>query len=1363
MNKKFYSLMLCMLSVGMLSAQNVSRQLNPIEKRKAELPAISPQPKDIQRGPVRMSDNDNGYTDGVFILNEDWFGHCNSTINFLYPDGTFDYRIFQKANPGRELGATAQFGTIFGDNMFITAKQEQDPGSSIVGGRFNVVDAKTMKVKTQLPQIGNGDGRAFVGVNDSTGYLGTNEGIYMFDIKNLEVGEKLKGSATDGGLYNGQVGMMVRTKTYVYAVQQSKGVLVINPRTNEIVKVIEGEYSTLAQSKDGNVWVGGIKNLLCINPETEEESFVPLPAGKTVPDSWYAWTAGVLCASTQENALFWTQGGGFNSGNEIYKYEIGNPSSLDKPFFTIPEKGRVLYVGAGLRVSPDDKLYLSVFENFGSVNYWQYVIDAKTGKQLACYKMDSHYWFPAMHIFPDKYAPVVKDFAPVNAAINDEPMVISLAGMAEDEDNIAEAIFKSVRSVSNPSLLSASVFGDNLTLTFNSDQSGEAVVEVDFDSNGKIVTKELKVSVNAKPLYLDRHEVSVNVGEEFTLSATDTTGGIISWSSSDEDVAAVTDGKVSAKKVGTARIMVKSGDNTDECVVNVINKATSISLETTDEPFVIQRDSTATINVTCQPEGAVLPKLTWSTSDNNIAHVSKSGVITALADGEAMIKVADTENPEIKDSCMVKVLASVKSVSLPETFVLNSIEGGKKHTATLKPEFVPAQPTNKKVTWKSSDEDVVKIDDNGKIEALKDGEAVITVTTDDGSLTAECKVSCVEWPEKITLDEKVISMGIDGSAQIKATVTPDTYAHPLQYVSSNPGVVTVDDEGNVTPLSYGESEITVSPANGAEVYAKCTVAVEIPVTSIVLDKDTIRQEAGTFASLTATVYPEDATFKDVTWKSTKMSYVRVSDDGQVSCVRPGESKVVVKSKYGNVCDTCVVIVEEVQVQEFSLKEHEISVDIDDNSYKLGYTYSPDNASDNEISFSSSDENILKVKDYNGQILPKGIGSAWVHASMRNGELRDSCLVHITSMIDSITFERENIIVGKDSTFTIGYEINVNPSVENEADVNKNVYWSTDDENIISVDDDGNITALAEGEAYVFVSTEYGDLYDYCLVTVVPEYIYTDGIKINETSVTLDKGGSIVLKAAVSPDNATNKNVIWSSSNEDIAVVSADGKVTALASGTASIIARPEDASFTTKCAVKVSDPALRPTIEVNGTDIIINVAKAEEATQYNFMLFKLENDKKELIKKFSTDDNGTELTTMTSNGDDGYDDFFTVELKNLESNTVHTVNVVAIRDVEGEDKRTIYQEYSEEFTTSVPTSVDGIEGCADGISVKDNMIFFNGMDGAVCYVSDMAGNVVCRFKVEGSSFRHGLSVPEGAYILNVNNGAQSTSVKIVIK
>lgn len=144
------------------------------------------------------------YTKGTFIVNEDWYGHQNSTVNFLTDEGEWVYRVVQKENPGVELGATVQYGAIYGDKFFIIAKQPKDPGASIMGGRITICDAKTMKVLKQIENIAvddNGssiaDGRGFLGVDEHKAYVGTSNGIYVLDLDKLEITGSVGGAGTD--------------------------------------------------------------------------------------------------------------------------------------------------------------------------------------------------------------------------------------------------------------------------------------------------------------------------------------------------------------------------------------------------------------------------------------------------------------------------------------------------------------------------------------------------------------------------------------------------------------------------------------------------------------------------------------------------------------------------------------------------------------------------------------------------------------------------------------------------------------------------------------------------------------------------------------------------------------------------------------------------------------------------------------------------------------------------------------------------------------------------------------------------------------------------------------------------------------
>ena len=131
MKRTLYLSMVCLLSAFSAVGQTGLRGLNPIEKQKLQMPEL---PASQSRVTLLRSSENVDYTQGVFILNEDWFGHNNSTINFMTSSGDFAYRIFQTANPGKELGCTSQFGTIFGDNMFIL-----NSATHIVRNKFKIL------------------------------------------------------------------------------------------------------------------------------------------------------------------------------------------------------------------------------------------------------------------------------------------------------------------------------------------------------------------------------------------------------------------------------------------------------------------------------------------------------------------------------------------------------------------------------------------------------------------------------------------------------------------------------------------------------------------------------------------------------------------------------------------------------------------------------------------------------------------------------------------------------------------------------------------------------------------------------------------------------------------------------------------------------------------------------------------------------------------------------------------------------------------------------------------------------------------------------------------------------------------------
>ncbi len=477
----------------------------------------------VQGVPRNLSEsaNEADYSNGTFIVNEDWYGHQNSTINFLTDDGEWVYRVVQKENPGVELGCTAQYGQIYGGKFYVMSKQEQDPGASVTGGRINILDAKTMKMEKQIQTIStdgsgtsNADGRGFLGVDEHKGYVGTSNGIFILDLDKQEITGSIEGTSNGGGtayeqLYSEQIGSMVRVNDRVFAVHQKKGLLVIDANTDKIETVVESPegwcFGSVVLSKDGNLWLsladpsgyGGADNrIVKVNPNTLEQTIIDLPESIYGPaNSWYAWTPDCFCASKQQNVLYWNGGeNSWFSGYTIYKYDIDNDSFSTYLDFNNDPDGYYIY-GCSFRVDPvSDEAYVSLFKGFADQTYVVRKYDAK-GEQTAEYPMINNYWFPSLPVFPDNEAPVIANPVGDLTLAADKTATIDLKNLATDADNFDAAIVKTVKSVSDESVVEAKMQNGSLVITPK--KQGEATVTIKVNSNGKLAETAFAVTVTS--------------------------------------------------------------------------------------------------------------------------------------------------------------------------------------------------------------------------------------------------------------------------------------------------------------------------------------------------------------------------------------------------------------------------------------------------------------------------------------------------------------------------------------------------------------------------------------------------------------------------------------------------------------------------------------------------------------------------------------------------------------------------------------------------------------------------------------------------------------------------------------------------
>ena len=252
-------------------------------------------------------------------------------------------------------------------------------------------------------------------------------------------------------------------------------------------------------------------------------------------------------------------------------------------------------------------------------------------------------------------------------------------------------------------------------------------------------------------------------------------------------------------------------------IVNVVGlvpesvgvSVTGVSLNQRSLSLVVGR--TEQLTATVAPHNASNPEVAWSSDNQDVATVSRDGVVTAVSPGNALV-IARTIDGNFVSRCEVTVTTvdvPVAGVSLNKTNLL-LVTG---ETERLTANIIPALATNQNVTWNSDNNDIATVSQDGLVVAAKPGNAVITATTSDGSFRAVCAVTVLNDVEPITglsLNKNSLSISVGDSETLLVTVTPSYATNPrVIWRSDNRGVATVSQEGEVIAIGPGSTVITV--------------------------------------------------------------------------------------------------------------------------------------------------------------------------------------------------------------------------------------------------------------------------------------------------------------------------------------------------------------------------------------------------------------------------------------------------------------------------------------------------------------------------------------------------------------------------
>ncbi len=489
------------------------------------------------------------------------------------------------------------------------------------------------------------------------------------------------------------------------------------------------------------------------------------------------------------------------------------------------------------------------------------------------------------------------------------------------------------------------------------------------------------------------------------------------------------------------------------------------------------------------------------------------------------------------------------------------------NTLSLTATVLPSDATNKNVYWSTSNPSVATVI-NGIVYANGVGTATITVTTADGGYTAKCVVTVVDYipVSSMTLNFTSIIVKTGHVVILEPIFTPEGAYDKVIWSSSDESVATVY-HGVVRAISAGTATITATTVTDG-VTATCVVTVVgegvVNVKSVSLNTDEATIGVGDKVTLVATVLPANATNKAVIWSSSDESVATVSN-GVVTGIAPGITTITVTTVDGGKTATCEVTVVFVPVEGVNLVSDEVTINVGDTA-TLTYTITPSNATNKAVTWSTSDSSVVTVN--NGVITGIKAGTATITVTTVDGGKTDTCKVTVIEKTPSVipvtgvTLDQTSKTIGLAEEFTL-----VATVLPSDA-TNKAVYWSTSDASVATVTN-GLVRGVGLGTATITVTTADGAKTATCEVTVVEADIPVTGVSVGPAETEVYVGSTVTLIATITPANATNQNVTWSSADSSIASVDKNGVVTGIAVGSTTVTVTTEDGGYTASCVVNV--------------------------------------------------------------------------------------------------------------------------------------------------------------------------------------------------
>ena len=421
--------------------------------------------------------------------------------------------------------------------------------------------------------------------------------------------------------------------------------------------------------------------------------------------------------------------------------------------------------------------------------------------------------------------------------------------------------------------------------------------------------------------------------------------------------------------------------------------------------------------------------------------------------------------------------------------------------------------------------------------------------------------------QQITLTPSASSVVVGESLQITAKVLPENATNAtLKWKITPENILKLTaTAGQFTAQQVGEALVRAEAADGSGVSAECRVVVKPRlVQSISLNATQKNLVVGDSFTLTATLSPENATNRNVIWKLVSGNAISLSNTGVIQAKKVGEALVRAEAADGSgTTAECKVVVKPRLVQSISLNATQTHLVVGD-SFTLTATAMPENATNHNVVWKLVSGDAISLSN-TGVIQAKKVGEALVRAEAADGSgVSATCKVVVKPRLVqaiSLNATQKELIIGDSFTLTA--------TLSPENTTNRNVIWKLVSGDAISLSNTGVFQAKKVGVALVRAEAADGSgITAECKVVVKPRLV--QAISLNATQKNLIIGDSFTLTATLSPENATNRNVIWKLVSGDAISLSNTGVIQAKKVGVALVRAEAADGSgITAECKVVV--------------------------------------------------------------------------------------------------------------------------------------------------------------------------------------------------